>query len=87
MTNSANTTASPSLDMIIGAVGGQLSRDGESVVVSYGRNGFVRLVPNEVILNGEPRPAATITAEVRGRRGGIRSDIADKLRAAGIYPC
>ena len=41
------------VEQILSAVGGKVSRDGQSVVVSYGNDGYARLVPDYVIVDGE----------------------------------
>jgi hypothetical protein len=71
-------------DQIIDATGGQMSRDGQSVVVSYGPLGYLRLTPAYVVIDGAEVPAALITGKLTRRDGALQAELRAKLRAAGI---
>lgn len=76
----------PTLDQLVEATGGKLSRDGESVVVGYGSIGYLRVLPDWVIVDGQEIPAARIDGRLRAANGAKHSDLRDRLRAADIYP-
>jgi len=63
-----------------------LSRDEEHVIISYGRNGYLRLTPDYILRNGEESPAAEIRGHVERRNGATHEQLREILRAAGIEP-
>ena len=78
-------TAIPTIDTVIAALGGKPSRDGKSVVLSMGGNGYVRVTPDYIILDGKELPAVALDgSDVRRGKGRILSDLRDKARAAGL---
>jgi len=77
--------STPTLQQIIDAVGGKPSRDGRSVVVGYGADGYLRLYPSSVTLGGpEIIPAVRIDGELSRGNGGAQSVLRAKIRAAGM---
>jgi len=82
MTNTTHPV--PTIETLCDAADGKPSRDAKTVVVSYGSNGYARLIPSWVCFGDREVPAAEIEMNVRGRKGGLRNDLAAKLRSAGI---
>jgi len=75
------------VEQILAAVGGKLSRDGKSVVVSYGNDGYARLIPDYVIVAEGQVPAAKIKMACNRRKGGRAAELRERLAAAGIRAC
>ena len=75
----------PTIAAIIQITDGKASQDGASVVVGYGSLGFFRLTPSTVILDGTEIPAVELSGKLARRNAGHREELADKIRAAGIY--
>ena len=59
---------------------GKLSRDGKSVVLSYGDDGYIRVTP----VAGPDGGHAKVAASLARRAGGRCEAVRDRLRAAGI---
>lgn len=78
--------AEPTLETIAQASGGKLARDGQSVVVSYGSNGYLRLFPSVVWADGTRNeiPAVRIDGKLTSGNGGAKEALRAKLRAAGL---
>jgi hypothetical protein len=74
----------PSLNTIIAAVGGKISRDGQNVVIGYGSNGFLRLYPSTITLGGPDLPAVRIDGKLISGNGGAQATLRAKLRTAGL---
>ncbi len=74
----------PTLDTIIAATGGHLSRDGKGVIVSYGTNGDLALSPSTIIREGREMPAVRIDGKLHRRNGGLQAELRARLRAAGL---
>lgn len=77
----------PTLDTLMQVSGGKLSRDGQSVVVSYGPLGYLRLTPDTVGL-GTPdnpeRPAVHIAGRLVKANGARQAELRERFRGAGI---
>jgi hypothetical protein len=80
-------TKMATVEQIFSAVGGKVSRDGQSVVVGYGNDGYARLTPDYVIVDGQHLPAAEIKMACRTRKGGRAAELRERLAAAGIRAC
>lgn len=74
----------PTLQQIIDATDGKLSRDGETVVVSYGSLGYLRLSPSMIIRDGIELPAVQIDGRLSARNGGLQGELRAKIRAADL---
>lgn len=74
----------PTLDTIIDITDGELARDEESVIVSYGALGYYRLTPDTVIRDGEEHPAVAIRGRLTRQDGKHSADLRDTLRAGGL---
>jgi len=69
---------------IIDITGGKASRDGGTVVVGYCSNGYLRLRPCTVTLDGVELPAVEIMGRLARQNGARQAELRGKLRAAGI---
>lgn len=74
------------LEQAMNAVGNsaKLSRDGSSVVVSYGNIGFLRLVPTSYTVGGRDVEGLQVVGRLVARNGAHHADLLAKLRAASI---
>jgi hypothetical protein len=62
----------------------KLSRDEKTVVVSYGSNGYLRLVPSYQVEGDEKVPAAEIEGRLSRRDGGTQAELRAAIRELGI---
>ena len=76
----------PTLTQLVAATNGKLSRDAQSVVVSFGNDGYLRLWPSIATIDGIDMPAARIEGRCERRDGTHHSTVREQLRNAGIYP-
>lgn len=83
-THTMEDAMTATLTQIIDAVGGNVSRDGQSVVIGYGSIGYLRLLPSEVIIDGIEIPAVAIEGRLSARNGGHKAELRAKIRAAGM---
>ena len=82
MTHDARIAPTP--ETLAEVTGGQVARDGETVVVGYGPIGYLRLSPTTSIVDGVEVPAARIDGRLTRGNGGHHADLRARLAAAGI---
>jgi hypothetical protein len=76
------TWTAPTVDAIAAVFpkSGKPSRDGASVVISYGEDGYIRVTPVSGPNGGHAKVAASLTRRAGGRCEAVRA----RLNAAGI---